>query len=690
MKQYTSDRIRNVVVAAHAKVGKTKFIEAALYTAGAVRQLGSVQAGTTVSDFDPDEIARKTTLSVTPCIAEWRDHKVNLLDTPGYEEFFGELESALSAGDAVVILLHGEHGVEGGTERIWDTVERFGLPRAFVVNHLDGENADFEKALASVEENFGVRPVRVHLPVGMGADFKGVVDLVRMKALLYGEDGKTVTESEIPDDLSGVAEEARELLVEAAAESDDELIEKYLEAGTLSDQELARGLRAAFQEGTLVPALCCSPDTGIGVSAVLDFIVNCFPSAAERKVTAFRGEEPVELTGDPSGPLVARVFKTIFDPFSGRMSLFRVFSGTLRPGVVRNVTQKSEERINKLYWPHGKEHLEAPEIVAGDIGAVAKLEITRTGDTLAAPDNPLLLPPIEFSKPTYTLAVFPEREGDDERLMSALQRLHEEDPTFVVQRNEDTKEMTVSGLGDQHLTIMLARAKRKFNAGARTAPPKVAYRETITKPVQNVEYTHKKQTGGAGQYAKVVITIEPLPRGGGYEFVDEIFGGAIDQQFRPSVDKGIQNVMKEGILAGFPIVDVRVRLVDGKTHPVDSKDIAFQIAGREAFIRAFQQAAPVLLEPIMKVDILCPEENMGDVIGDINGRRGAVVGMEQVGKRQLIHALIPLAELSRYQTDLKSLTSARGSFTMSFSHYQEVPRELQDRLLEQLRSQNEK
>ncbi|MBM3216563.1 elongation factor G [Candidatus Poribacteria bacterium] len=681
MRDYTTDAIRNLCVVAHAGAGKTSLIEAMLYSSGAIARMGRVEDGTTVSDFDPDEVSRRTTLAATPCIAEWREHKLNLIDSPGYEDFYGELESALRVADAAIIVVDAVQGVAGGTEKVWAAAERHNLPRAIVVNHLDGEDADYDKVLASVQDLLGVQPVRVTLPVGAGSSLTGVVDLLAMRGVQLAADGKTAEVGDIPADVEGAAEEAREALIEAAAEGEDSLTEKYLEGEELSAEEVAEGLRAAFRERVAIPAFAVSAIKNVGVSVLLDFIVDCFPSPADVPVPATLSGEEVTLTADASGPLAVLVFKTVTDPFSGRLNLFRVYSGTLGVESVQNTSRGEAERISKVNHPSGKQQIEAKQIVAGDIGTVVKLAASGTGDTLARPDKPYVLAPVSFPAPTLSLAVFPMTEGDDDRLIAGITRIADEDPSFHVSRNNDTKETIISGLGEQHLTVSLERAKRKFNVNARTAAPKIAYRETFAKAVKGVEYTHKKQTGGSGQYARIVVDVEPLPRGGGYEFVDKIFGGAIDQQYRPSVDKGMQASMTEGVLCGFPVVDLRVSLVDGKTHPVDSKDIAFQIAGREGFKKAAEMAGIVLLEPVMNLEILVPEDSMGDVIGDLNGRRGHVMGMDQVNNRQLIRAEVPLAEMSRYHTDLRAMTRARGTFTMTLSHYAEVPREAQEKIV---------
>ncbi len=687
MKQYSPESIRNIAVVSHAGVGKTTLLEAALFHAQAISKMGSVSNGSTASDYDPLEIERGSSLSLTPCILEWKDCKINWIDTPGAEDLYGDVECALSAAEAAILLIDGESGVESGTEKLWEILNRHKMPRAVVVNRLDAEQADFQKAIGTTVDMLGANPIAVNLPIGTGQAFNGVVDIPRGQAFLY--DGADATAADIPDDLTGLAQEMRAALVESAAESDEELLEKYFEEDDLTAEDIWAGLKAGFADCSVAPAFAVSAEKAVGLQSILDFIVDVFPSPADKTVAVELDGEELELPADADGPLVARIYKTIFDPYSGRLSLFKVYSGSVGAEAIYNVSKNTSERFGKIAYRSGKNDIETDAVSAGDLGAVAKLNESATGNALARSDKRYALPPIEFLNPTYSRAVFPEKEGDDDRLSAALARLTEEDPTLRVRRDRETNQTLLEGYGDQHLSLALIRAKQKFKAGARLEIPKVAYRETITRAVPSVEYTHKKQSGGAGQYGRVIIAVEPMERDGGYEFVDEIFGGSIDQQFRPSVDKGVRQAMESGPLAGYKVVDIKVRLMDGKTHPVDSKDIAFQIAGRGAFQAAMKQANPVILEPIMAVNIFVPEELMGDIIGDLNGRRGRVMGMEQVGKRQLIKATVPLSEMMRYQTDLKSMTSARGTYTMELERYEQAPANEQEKVIAQAKDEDE-
>jgi len=676
MKEYKTEQIRNIAIISHADAGKTSLVEAILFNAGAIKQLGRVDDGNTVSDYDDEEIERKITINSSLCIAEWNDYKFNIIDTPGLEDFYGEVESALRVVDAVVVLVNANMGVEGGTEKVWDIANKYNLPRLIFVNKMDGENADFDKALNSIHEILEARTLITQLPIGSQDDFSGVVDIINMKA--FDSNGK---KGEIPDNLADAAQEAHENLIEMAAEGKEELIEKYLMEEELTDEEISQGLKSGFLENQFVPVLCGSAYENIGVKKLMDFINYVCPSPEDVKVVTKDGEE---LDVSTESPLCAFVFKTMADPYFGRLSLFRVYSGVLESdSQVFNTIQNEIERIGKISIIQGKELTNVPNVIAGDMSAVMKLSITNTGDTLCTPGEPkVVLPPIEFSKPVLSLAVKPKREGDDEKLSTTIARLAEEDPTFVVERNPDTKQLIISGLGELHIKTVLSRLSSKFGVDALTELPKVAYKETASKTVENVSYRHKKQTGGAGQFGEVHIHLEPMERGAGFEFVDEIKGGVIPSNFIPAVEKGIKAAMQEGVLAKYPVVDIRVRLFYGKHHPVDSSDMAFQTAGREAFKMALKQANPVLLEPIMDVEISVPNQFMGDIIGNLNSRRGRVMGVEQEGNRQIIKAQVPLAEMFRYAIDLKSMTSARGTFSMEFSNYEEVPHEVATKIIE--------
>lgn len=683
MKEYKTEQLRNIAIISHADAGKTSLVEAMLYNAGAIKELGRVDEGNTVADYDEEEIERKITINASVCIAEWDGCKFNIIDTPGMEDFYGEVESALRVVDAVVVLVNANMGVEGGTEKVWEIANQYELPRLIFVNKMDGEQADFDKSIDSAEEILGVNTVPVQIPIGEKDNFSGIVDIMTMKA--FDSEGKEI---DIPSDLESSVQEYREYLIEMSAEGEDELIEKYLMEEELTDEEIDRGFKVGFMENRLVPVLCGSAYQNVGVDKLMDFVNSVFPSPVDTGPVVT--EDDTELEPSTDSLMSAFVFKTMADPYYGRLNLFRVYSGVLRAdSQVLNATKGRNERIGKISTIQGKELSDVSEVVAGDFGAVIKLSATNTGDTLCSPDNEVVLPGIDFSKPVISLAVNTTGKADEEKLSSTLVRLSEQDPTFVVERNTDTKQLLISGLGEMHLNTTLARLKRKFGVEAVTETPKVAYKETIKSPVRDVSYRHKKQSGGRGQFGEVHIHIEPMERGKGFEFVDEIKGGVIPQNFIPAVEKGIRGAMEEGIVAGYPVVDIRVILFYGKHHPVDSSDMAFQMAASMAFKGAMRQDSPVLLEPIMDVEVSVPEEFMGDVIGDMNSKRGKVMGVEPSGKRQIIRAQAPLAEMFRYAIDLKSMTRARGTFTMEFAQYEEVPGDVTKRIVESSKTESE-
>ena len=689
MRQYRTEEIRNIGIIAHSGAGKTSLIEAMLYNGGAIERMGSVDDGSTVADYASDEIERKTSLSCSVCIAEWTEHKLNLIDTPGAEDFYGDLHGVLRVVDAVVVVVDATTGVEGGTEKVWEVANKYDLPRILFINKMDKENASFENALASITDILETRAVPIQLPIGKEDQFTGVVDVVQNAAFLEPSGNTPVAKSDVPDELAGAAEESREALVEVAAESDDELIEKFFE-GELTEEEIQSGLQTGIFESQFVPVLCGSALKNIGVQQLMDMIISCCPSPAQ--VGAVQDAEDESKTREPSteAPLSAVVFKTIADPFSGQLSLFRVYSGTLEGDIqVSNSTQGETERLGKPAFMNGKETINTSQVAAGDIGALTKLNITRTGDTLCARDASIKLPGVEFPNTVISYAISPTREGDDEKLITALTRMSEEDPAFKIERNDVTKQLLVSGLGDLHINVNRARIVEKFGVETQLAPPKVPYRETVRRSVRDVQERHKKQSGGKGQFGEVKINLAPLERGEGFEFVDNIVGGAIPRNYIPAVEKGIRQRMERGAIAGYPLVDIQIDLHDGKYHDVDSSDMAFQIAGSMAFATAVQQADPCLLEPIMNVSISVPDQFMGSIIGDLNGRRGQVMGVEQAGKRQEINALVPLSEMLRYSIDLKSMTSARGNFTMEFANYEIVPEDVAQKVIAQSKTEEE-
>ena len=678
MKEYTTESIRNLALVSHSSAGKTMLAEALLHFTGATTRVGSIKDGTTVSDFEEEEIRRGLSLSTAVIPVEYKDHKINLLDTPGYTDFVGEVISALYVADGAVVLVDAVAGVEVGTEVAWSYADKFGLPRFLVINKMDRDNANFQKMLSQAEETFNARFIPVQLPWGEGENFQGIIDLMSMKAYA----GTGTEAQDIPAEYADAAEEARMALVEAAAEGDDSLLEKYLEGEELSAEEVMRGLKAVVMQGDYVPVFAAAGEKEIGLAPLLEAMLALMPSPAEAKPLPAEDAngEPVELKADDSAPLAAYVWKTTADPFVGKITYFKVLSGTMHSDTrVWNANKNTEERLGTLHILRGKEQIAVKVLHAGDIGSVPKLSETGTGDTLCEKNNPVKVVMPEYPTALYRVAVVPQSQADSAKLGTTLTRLCEEDPTLSWYQDASTKQTILQGMGDQHIDVAIRKARAKFQLNLDTAEPKVPYRETITKKGQ-AQYRHKKQTGGAGQFAEVHMRVEPNPESD-YDFAWEVFGGAISSSFQPSIEKGIKGVMKQGVIAGYPVVNVKVAVYDGKEHPVDSKPVAFEIASREAFKLAFQNAAPVLLEPIYKVRIIVPEGNMGDVLGDLNTRRARVQGMDTEKGRSVITADVPLAEMLRYTTDLRSLTGGRGVFEMEFSHYEKVPAHLQQEII---------
>lgn len=688
MQDYAAGRLRNVVLLSHGGAGKTSLSEAMLFSAGAVNRLGRVDEGTTVSDFDAEEVRRKFSVntSILPC--EWKEHKINVLDTPGYMDFVGEVAAAIRAADGAVVLVEAAAGVEVGTEMDWASLDERQVPRLVFVNKMDRENANWQQALDQLRDKFEqVTMVPVQLPIGAQAGFKGYVDLVEMKAFL-GEEGKA---AEVPAELNGQAVELRQAMMETAAEADDELVMKYLEGEELTADEIRRGLALATRTGKVVPVLCGSALQSIGAQALMDAIIAYLPDAAAQpaKATnlATQGEETLAVATNE--PTAALVFKTLADPFVGKLTYFRVYSGSVASDSrVFNSTRSTEERVGQLYMVRGKEQIPVEMVKAGDVGAVAKLQATNTGDTLCDRGHPLALPGIEFPKPVFSAAIFPKTKADLDKMSSGLARLIEEDPTLRVHRDGDTNETILSGMGESHVEIAARRLQAKFGVEITTEVPKIPYRETVTKTA-SAQGRHKKQTGGRGQFGDVFVRFEPLERGAGFEFADEVFGGAVPRNFIPAVEKGLREAIEKGVVAGYPTVDIRAALYDGSYHPVDSSEIAFKLAAHLAFEKGVADAGPVLLEPVMNVSITVPEQFMGDILGDLNTRRARVLGMEQVKGKSVITAQAPLAEMQRYATSLRAMTQARGVFTMEFSHYEQVPSHLMPGIVEAARKAKE-
>ena len=690
MKSYEAKDIRNVLLVGHGGSGKTTLLEAMLFTSGAITRMGSVEDGNTVSDHDPDEQRRGISVSLSMAPIEWKGAKINVLDAPGYADFVGDVRSAIRAVDAVIVVVSAVDGVEVQTEYAWELAVEEALPRAIFVNKLDRERADFDDTLAQLVGSFGNQVAPFELPIGKEHEFSGIADLLHEKADLY-HDGPKAEESDWPDELHAAADPAREKLIEAVAESDDALIEEYLEVGTLPEEHIVSGARDGFSRARLAPVLVGSAAKAIGIDRLLDFIVEEFPSPLDREpVTVVGKSGEAERSCDPSGPLAAFVFKTVSDPFVGHITMFRTFSGHVRPDAsVHNATQSVDERISQLFAILGKDHETVAGVSAGDIGAVAKLAHTHTGDTFSAKDDSMQLPSLELPEPLLAYAISPKTKGDEDKLATGLARLREEDPTLRVTRNEETHETVMFGMGEAHLGVNIERLQRKFGVEVTTAPAKIAYRETIRKTGKGLG-RHVKQTGGHGQYAVCEIEIEPLPRGEGFVYEDKIFGGAIPHQFIPSVEKGIVKTLSEGVISGNPMVDLKVTLVDGKFHAVDSSDMAFQIAGSLALKDAVEKAGVSLLEPVAQLSVIVPESYTGDVMGDLNSKRGKIQGMEQIGGgKQRINALVPQAEVARYVIDLRSMTGGRGAFSMTFSHYEEVPGQVASKVIQKHQEERE-
>ena len=667
MQQFGLDNIRNVVLLSHSGAGKTSASEAVLFTAGTITRLGKVEDGTTTSDYDPDETKRQISinLSILPC--QWKGVKINLIDTPGYSDFVGEVKAAMRVVEGAVIVVCAASGIEIGTEQVWSYCEEAELPRLIFINKMDRENADFYRTLEQLRSKFGSRCLPLQLPIGAQDSFEGTVDLLTMKT------GSEATEAELPPSLQAKVNSFHEKLVETVAEVDDKLIEKYLEGKELSREELGGGLRQAVLGGRIVPILAGSATKNIGFPLLLDAINSYLPSAKERDVVIVGDSASERLKPAQDGPLGAVVFKTSADPYVGKLTYFRVYNGVINSNSqVWNANRGGAERIGQLFILRGKNQEPVSQLGAGDIGAVAKLTTTSTGDTLCSQDKPVKITPIEFPEPAFSLAVHPMTKANVDKLGTALSRLAEEDPTLQVRRDADTNEIILSGIGESQLEVVAEKMMRKFGVGVKLETPKVPYKETITIPTK-AEYKHRKQTGGHGQYGHVLLELEPLPRGSGHEFVKRVVGGAIPRNYIPAVEKGVNEAFQEGVLARYPVTDVRATVYDGSFHPVDSSDICFKIAGAGALKKGLSQGQPVLLEPIMNIKVTVPEDFTGDIIGDLNTKRARVQGMSPEDGFNVIEAQVPLAEILRYAIDLKSITQGRGSYKTELSHYEEVP-----------------
>lgn len=680
MKDYSVENIRNIAIVGHGSSGKTSLTSAMLFDVGATTRFTKVDKGNTVTDYDPDEIERSISINSTLCYCEWKDHKLNIIDCPGYSNFLWDTRASLRAVDAGVLVVCSIAGVEVGTEKAWAMFEEFELPYMFVINKLDRENSNFKRTVDSIHEFFGRKAVPVQIPIGSEANFRGVVDLISKKAYEFdkNESGK-MSEIDIPEELKEEAQKKIEELTEMIAENDESLMEKYFDSGELSYEELISGLKKSIIERQFIPIYMVSALTNIGIQPLLDGMTNFFPSPLFRE--EIKSEEGV-VKPTLDGPFSALVFKTLSDPYSGRISLFRVFSGKVSPeATVTNASKESNEKLGGLFFLQGEEQIAVGQAKAGDLVATAKLKDTSTGDTLCAKGEKIRFSPFKFPEPSISFAIEPKTRADEDKISQAIHRITEEDPTARIERDPETNELIISGNGQLHVEIITNRLQKRFNVNVDLKKPKIPYKETI-KGKSDVQGKYKKQTGGRGQYGDVHIKMEPLPKGKGFEFEDKIFGGSIPKNYIPSIEKGIQEARQKGVIAGYPTIDFKVQLYDGTYHDVDSSDIAFKIAASMAFKKGIKAAKPTLLEPIMTVEIYTPEAYMGDIMGNLNGRRGKVQGMEQKGKMRIVKALVPMAEMMDFEPTLTSITGGRGSFLMEFSQYEEVPVQFQQKIIQ--------
>ena len=684
MKVYDAQSLRNVALVGHSGAGKTQLISTLLFAAGAVNRLGRVDDGTTITDYDEEEIIRKHTLSAALAYAEWNKTKINFIDTPGMANFLSDARAALRVADAAVIVVDAVAGVEVSTEKVWAAAEELDTPRLIVLNRLDRERASLERSLESMRGVFGRTVIPVQLPIGEEKSFRGVVDLVSMKAWTYPADGSgKATEGQVPPEMQGAADAAREALIEMVAEADDTLMEKFFDAGTLTQEELLSGLQRGISAGRIFPVFCASATTNVGMQPLLDAVVAFVQPPTERGITATdtKTGEDARIVASESAPLAAFVWKTVADPFAGRITLLRVISGTLKSdSTVHNITRDVPERLGHLVLLQGKTQTAVPEIKAGDLGAIAKLKETLTSDVLADKSCTFRVQPVKFPEAVISYAIEPRSRGDEDKISTALHRLQEEDPTISYNRDQQTKELLLSGQGQSHIEVTVAKLKRRFGVEVNLKLPRIPYRETISASTE-AHGRHKKQTGGHGQFGDCKVRFEPLPRGSDFEFVDDIFGGAIPRQFIPAVEKGIQDARMRGFLAGYPMVDFRATVFDGSFHQVDSNELSFKMAGSLAFKDGMSRARPTLLEPIMDVEVYAPSEYAGDLMQSLNQRRGRIAGMDTRGVSTVIRGKVPMSEMLTYEQHLTSATGGRGSYHMEFSHYEEVPAHLHGKII---------
>ena len=689
------EQIRNIALIAHTGSGKTSLGEAMLFNGKVTTRIGRVEDGSSSFDFEPEEIKRRITISSAIHHLDWKKHIINIIDTPGDDNFLSETKIALQGVDGAVLIVDATAGVKVGTEKVWDFADELNLPRLIFISKMDRERADFFKVLNEINNVFEVKATPIFLPVGAEDKFQGVIDLIRKRAFIFEKDGSgNFKTTDIPEHMHNVAEEWAEKMIENVVEVDDELMEKYLEGEELGHEELENALYRAIKSQIIIPVVCGSSILNIGVSQLMDLIVNGMPSPVDRgpKEGIKPGtDEKIKRAPKEDEPFSSLVFKTVADPFAGRLSIIRIFSGIIRSdSTVFNPNKDIQERVGQIFLMEGKKQRPVEDAGPGEIIAIAKLKETTTGDSLCDSSNPIVFKPVEVLPAVLSYAVEAKERGSEDKLFTSLTRLVEEDPSLRLDRDQASSEIILSGRGQIHLEVACERLKRKFGVEAELKPVKVPYRETIKKTVKGVIYRHKKQTGGRGQFAEVHFDIFPLERGAGFEFREELTGMNVPRNFVPAVEKGVTEALQTGILAGYPVVDIKVRFYDGKSHEVDSSDMAFKIAASMCTKKALQQANPVLLEPIMKLEVTVPEEVMGDVMGDLTGRRGRVLGMESKGRTQVIKAEVPMAEILRYALDLNALTGGRGTFSMKFSHYEEVPPQLAEKIIANAKQEKEK
>ncbi|KAJ52200.1 elongation factor G [Clostridium tetanomorphum] len=692
MKEYKTKNLRNLGIIGHSGSGKTTLADAILYRTKSTDRFGKVDEETSTMDYDSEEKRRKISISTSVAQCEWNNVKINLLDMPGYFDFVGEVIQGLRAIDVALIVLSGTSGVQVGTEKAWEYVNEHKLPRAFYINKLDRENSNFQKSLSELKEKFGISVVPIQYPIGEELGFQGVINVISNKARIYNPKTDDIEDAEIPSDLKDKVEECKNMIMEAVAETNEQLLDKYFSEGTLSEEEIYRGLINGCAMGEIAPVMCGSALTGKGIKTLLDDIIECFPSPEEvstLKAKTLKDNKEIDVKISEDSPFSAFVFKTIADPFIGKLSMFRVITGKAKQDIiVYNSNKDKQEKLGALYFMKGKQQVATNEIIAGDIGAVNKLQYTNTGDTLCDINYTIIYEETNFPEPSMSMAAVPKSKNDEDKIYSGLSRLLEEDPTFKITRDIENAETIISGTGETHLEVIACKLKNKFGAEVELQLPKVPYRETIKK-TSDVQGKHKKQSGGHGQYGDVKIKFEPRFEGDDLEFVDKIVGGVVPKQYIPAVEKGLKECIQHGVLAGYPVIRLKATLHDGSYHPVDSSEMAFKMAASIAYKKGMQDAEPILLEPIMHVEVIVPDEYMGDIIGDINKKRGRVLGMEQSGKLQKVIAEVPQVEMFKYATDLRSLTQAKGSFSMKFERYEEVPATEASKIIEERKREKE-